>query len=225
MWPDWSWCWTMLTAAILSRARTADPMKSLVFTASHSLTSSSASCSSSVATLWQASATTRQRSARCLFCSIGYVIAGLGMARLVKPQLARMQMLGALAGIVAICVAMANSHRLVIQALYALFLFAVSMFFNSFQIFHVGNVEHDARPLSVTAGHFTFAWSIGWAWPVLLIFLRQRYHGLRATISPKVRGILLLRFSQPNRRISCLQRPLTFQPGPLGNRDTRRSCR
>lgn len=95
---------------------------------------------------------------------IGYVISCLLMTRIIKPHHAKRQMLGALAGIIAICAILANTQRLLlIQALYCLFPFLTSLLFNAFQIYMLGISNQNARPLATTAGHFTLAWSIGYA--------------------------------------------------------------
>jgi MFS family permease len=99
-----------------------------------------------------------------MFYGIGYVIASLLMARIVKPQRAKQQLLGALTGVIVICIALANVQRLIIiQILYGLFPLAASLLFNAFQIYMLGISNQDTRPLAETAGHFTFAWSIGFA--------------------------------------------------------------
>ncbi len=99
-----------------------------------------------------------------MFYGIGYVIASLLMTRIVKPQRAKQQLLGALAGVIIICVTLANVQRLiVIQVLYGLFPLMASLLFNAFQIYMLGISNRDTRPLAETAGHFTFAWSIGFA--------------------------------------------------------------
>ncbi len=95
---------------------------------------------------------------------VGYVISCLFMTRIIKPDRAKRQMLIALAGIIAICLMLANTQRiLVIQALYCLFPFFSSLLFNAFQIYLLGISNQSARPLAITAGHFTLAWSIGFA--------------------------------------------------------------
>jgi MFS family permease len=95
---------------------------------------------------------------------VGYVISCLLMPRIIKPHRAKGQMLGALAGVIAICLILANAQRLLlIQALYCLFPFLTSLLFNAFQIYMLGISNQNARPLAMTAGHFTLAWSIGYA--------------------------------------------------------------
>jgi len=95
---------------------------------------------------------------------IGYTLSSLLMARIVKPRIARSFMLAALAGTASLCVVLANVDRLIIiQVLYAVFPLLVSLFFNSCQIYLLGISSEDSRPLAVTAGHFTFSWSLGYA--------------------------------------------------------------
>ena len=99
-----------------------------------------------------------------MFYGIGYVIASLLMTRIVKPQRAKQQLIGALAGVILICVALANVQQLIfIQVLYGVFPLMASLLFNAFQIYMLGISNQDTRPLAETAGHFTFAWSIGFA--------------------------------------------------------------
>jgi MFS family permease len=94
----------------------------------------------------------------------GYVIASLLMAKIVTPGRAKVEMLGALASIIVICLLLANVRALLlIQALYCLFPLVVSLYFNAFQIYMLNVSNRDARPLASTVGHFTFSWSIGYA--------------------------------------------------------------
>ena len=95
---------------------------------------------------------------------IGYTLSSLMMTRLVKAHLARLQMAIALVGISFISLALANTTSLLaIQVLYCLFPFMVSLFFNAYQIFMLNLSNKDARPLAATVGHYTFAWSMGFA--------------------------------------------------------------
>jgi hypothetical protein len=95
---------------------------------------------------------------------IGYIISSLLMIRIVKPRLAKLQMLVSLAGMVALSVALANTQNLLaMQVLYSIFPFLASLFFNAYQIYVLGISNQDHRPLSTTAGHFVLAWSIGFA--------------------------------------------------------------
>lgn len=94
----------------------------------------------------------------------GYVLSSVLMAKIVTPKRAKVEMLGALASIVIICVLLANVEALLlIQTLYSLFPLVVSLYFNAFQIYMLGISNRDARPLASTVGHFTFSWSIGYA--------------------------------------------------------------
>jgi len=95
---------------------------------------------------------------------VGYLISSLMMMRIVKPRLARFQMLLSLGGMVAVGVFLANTQQLLtMQVLYSLFPFLASLFFNAFQIYMLGVSNQDQRPLQTTIGHFTFAWSLGFA--------------------------------------------------------------
>ena len=99
-----------------------------------------------------------------LFYGLGYVIASLLMTRIIRPAIAKAQMLFALASIVIICIVLANVEQLrVVQALYCIFPFATSLYFNAFQVYMLGMSEQDGRSLAMLAGHFTFSWSIGYA--------------------------------------------------------------
>ncbi len=95
---------------------------------------------------------------------IGYLLSSLLMMRIVKPHLAKALMLFSLAGMVVVGVCLANIQLLLaMQLLYLVFPFLVSLFFNAFQIYMLGVSNQDQRPLQVTIGHFTLAWSLGFA--------------------------------------------------------------
>jgi len=99
-----------------------------------------------------------------MFYGIGYVIASLSMARIIKPDRAKRQLLTGLVAVIVICLMLANTQQLIlIQALYGALPMATSLLFNAFQIFMLGISNQDTRPLAETAGHFTFAWSMGFA--------------------------------------------------------------
>jgi len=100
-----------------------------------------------------------------LLCyGFGYCGASLFMPRIVRPHLARRQMLVALAAMVIICGALANTEQVrLIQVLFCLVPVAISLFFNAFQSFMLGVSTRIARPLASTAGHYTFSWSLGYA--------------------------------------------------------------
>jgi len=94
----------------------------------------------------------------------GYVIASLLMAKIVKPARVRVQMLMALVVVVVICIVLANVQTVfVMQALYCVFPLAMSLYFNAFQIYMLGISNDDHRPLPITVGRYTFAWSVGFA--------------------------------------------------------------
>ena len=94
----------------------------------------------------------------------GYVVSSLLMAKIVTPARAKAEMLISLVSIVVICLVLANVQSLLpVQVLYCLFPLAVSLYFNAFQIYMLGISNEDARPLAMTIGRFTFAWSVGYA--------------------------------------------------------------
>jgi predicted MFS family arabinose efflux permease len=95
---------------------------------------------------------------------IGYVISSLLMMRIIRPRYVKAQMLAALGGMILVSIALANTQELfTMQVLYSIFPFLSSLFFNAFQIFMLGISNQNSRPLSTTIGHFTLAWSIGYA--------------------------------------------------------------
>lgn len=100
-----------------------------------------------------------------LLCyGLGYCASSLFMRKIVRPQLARWQMVVALLGTVVACCLLANLEQVVlIQVLFCLVPFAISLFFNAFQAFMLGISDASARPLGATAGHYTFSWSLGFA--------------------------------------------------------------
>jgi len=100
-----------------------------------------------------------------LLCyGLGYCGSSLFMRRIVRPHLARWQMVVALAGLAAACGALANTEQVrLIQVLFCLVPFAISLFFNAFQSYMLGVSTRIARPLASTAGHYTFSWSLGYA--------------------------------------------------------------
>ncbi len=130
----------------------------------------------------------------------GYVVSSLLMAKIVTPARAKAEMLISLAVIATICLILANVQTLLlIQVLYLLFPLTVSLYFNAFQIYMLGISNEDSRPLAVTIGRFTFAWSVGYAvGPFVSSLLRsyttwaQTYY-LAAGVAI-VMGLLLYRF-------------------------------
>ncbi len=100
-----------------------------------------------------------------LFCyGCGYCLSSLFMRRIVRVPHARWQMVAALAAVVLICCLLGSVRQLLlIQALFCLVPFAISLFFNAFQAFMLDVSHETAKPLAATAGHYTFSWSMGFA--------------------------------------------------------------
>ena len=153
----------------------------------------------------------------------GYVVSSLLMAKIVTPARAKAEMLISLVSIVVICLVLANVQSLLpVQVLYCLFPLAVSLYFNAFQIYMLGISNEDARPLAMTIGRFTFAWSVGYAaGPFVSSLLRnystwaQTYY-LAAGVAALM-GLLLYRF-KPLRE----ERPETVTE-PVPEQSRRRS--
>jgi len=134
----------------------------------------------------------------CYGC--GYVVSSLLMAKIVTPARAKAEMLISLASIVVICLVLANVRGLLlIQVFYCLFPLAVSLYFNAFQIYMLGISNEDARPLAITIGRFTFAWSVGYAVGPFISSLLKNYstwaqiYYLAAGVAVLM-GLLLYRF-------------------------------
>jgi predicted MFS family arabinose efflux permease len=154
---------------------------------------------------------------------LGYVVSSLMMAKIVTPARAKAEMLFSLAVIAIICLLLANVQTLLlIQVLYCLFPLTVSLYFNAFQIYMLGISNDDSRPLAVTIGRFTFAWSVGYAVGPFISSLLKNYttwaqtYYLAAGVAV-VMGLLLYRF-KPVRE----ERPETG-PGPAPVESPRRS--
>lgn len=99
-----------------------------------------------------------------LFYGVGYCGASLFMRHVVRPRLAKVQMVGALLVVVATCLALAQIEPVLgIQALFCVVPIAISLFFNSFQSYMLGVTAEARRPLAAMAGHYTFSWSLGYA--------------------------------------------------------------
>lgn len=95
---------------------------------------------------------------------LGYTLSGPIMRRIIHPGRARMQMIGALGLVAAICLSLASAERIgIIQALFFAVPFAVSLFFNAFQAFMLGVSQSRRRSLQITVGLYTFSWSLGFA--------------------------------------------------------------
>ncbi|MFA6110698.1 MAG: MFS transporter [Candidatus Latescibacterota bacterium] len=94
----------------------------------------------------------------------GYLVASLFMRRIVRPRLARMQMLGALGALAAICALLPRVESVwLTQVAFCAVPFSTSLFFNAFQAYMLGVAHDTAKPLAAMAGHYTFAWSLGYA--------------------------------------------------------------
>jgi MFS family permease len=130
----------------------------------------------------------------------GYVVSSMLMAKIVTLARAKAEMLISLVVIAAICLILANVKTLLlIQVLYLLFPLTVSLYFNAFQIYMLGISNEDARPLAVTIGRFTFAWSLGYAVGPFFSSLLKNYttwaqtYYLAAGVA-LLMGLLLYRF-------------------------------
>lgn len=94
----------------------------------------------------------------------GYLVASLLMRRIVRPRLARVQMLGALGALAAICALLPRVESVwLTQVAFCAVPFSTSLFFNAFQAYMLGVANDTAKPLAAMAGHYTFAWSLGYA--------------------------------------------------------------
>jgi MFS family permease len=135
-----------------------------------------------------------------LFYGLGYCASSLFMRKIVRPQLARWQMVVALLGTVVACCLLANLEQVaLIQILFCLVPIAISLFFNAFQAFMLGISDESARPLGATAGHYTFSWSLGFALGPFVSGVARSYvawthiYYLAAVIAAGV-GLLVLLF-------------------------------
>jgi MFS family permease len=94
----------------------------------------------------------------------GYLVASLFMRHIVRPRLARRQMLLALAALAALCVWLPQIESVRwTQVAFCLLPLSTSLFFNAFQSFMLGVSQDAAKPLAAMAGHYTCAWSLGYA--------------------------------------------------------------
>ena len=100
-----------------------------------------------------------------LFCyGGGYCLSSLFMRKIVRVSHARWQMVAALAAAALASSLLASLQQIqLIQILFCLIPFAVSLFFNAFQAFMLDVSHQNAKPLAATAGHYTFSWSMGFA--------------------------------------------------------------
>ncbi len=94
----------------------------------------------------------------------GYLVASLFMRHIVRPHLARRQMLLALAALAALCIWLPQVESVHwTQVAFCLVPLSTSLFFNAFQSFMLGVSQDAAKPLAAMAGHYTCAWSLGYA--------------------------------------------------------------
>ncbi|MFH1707869.1 MAG: MFS transporter [Planctomycetota bacterium] len=110
-----------------------------------------------------------------LIYGVGYTISSMIMSRVVRPHRARPLMLAAAALAVVLLVFLANAHDdALILALFAGIPVATSLFFNSFQSFMLSVDQGGAKPFVRMIGHYTFAWSIGYALgPAITVMARE----------------------------------------------------
>jgi len=99
-----------------------------------------------------------------LIYGAGYFLAGPLMRAVIRPHLAKLQMLAAIGLISGLSLLLAQSSTLRTNQILFFFLpFGVSFFFNAFQAFMLGDSNRSARPLHITVALYTFAWSLGFA--------------------------------------------------------------
>lgn len=105
----------------------------------------------------------------------GYIVASLLMGRIIRPAIARFQMIGAVLMAVATLIVLANIQSIrVIQGFFLVLPFAGSFFFNAYQSFMLGFDSSAGKPLTKTVAHYTGAWSIGYALgPLVASLLRK----------------------------------------------------
>ncbi|MBL8027744.1 MAG: MFS transporter [Fibrobacteres bacterium] len=106
---------------------------------------------------------------------VGYVLANVLMARIIKPDKARMQMVLASVITAAILVLISQIRELFfIQVTFILLPIAVSFFFNAFQNFMLTFDSGAGKPLTRTVAYYTGAWSIGYALgPIVASFVKE----------------------------------------------------
>ena len=95
---------------------------------------------------------------------IGYIVACFAMKYIVSLRHSRAQMIGAVLALMLICIVLANIS--ILAAIYAMFLLlplTTSLFFNAFQAYMLGVSQSTGKTLAATVGHYTFAWSLGYA--------------------------------------------------------------
>ena len=111
-----------------------------------------------------------------------YIPSCLLMSKIVTPKRAKGQILIAsmLMIILLCCLANVKSYHLFLL-IFALIPFSASLFFNAFQAFMLDIETKVQKLLSHSVGHYTFAWSIGYALgPAISYFVKQNF-GWHAT--------------------------------------------
>lgn len=99
-----------------------------------------------------------------LFYGLGYFLAGPVMRIIIRREIAKIQMLGAIAAITAFSLMLAGTESIwAIRLLFFVIPVSMSLFFNAFQAFMLGHSGGIDRPLGVTICLYTFAWSLGFA--------------------------------------------------------------
>ncbi len=104
-----------------------------------------------------------------------YIGSSLIMSRIIKPNIAKLQMLiSNLLAIIFLCIlANLNSVSLILIIFMGI-PFSTCFFFNAFQAFLLKTETETKKPLTKTVGHFTIAWSIGFALgPIISALLKK----------------------------------------------------
>ena len=106
---------------------------------------------------------------------IGYLISSLLMSRIVRPGIARGQMVAAVLMTVVTLITLAHSRNLrMIQGVFLILPFTASFFFNAFQSFMLGFDSCAGKRLTRTAAHYTGSWSLGFALgPFIASFVKK----------------------------------------------------
>ena len=111
-----------------------------------------------------------------------YIPSCLLMSKIVTPKRAKGQILIASILMIILLCALANieSYHLFLL-IFAIIPFSASLFFNAFQAFMLDIEPHGQKLLSHSVGHYTFAWSMGYALgPAISYFVKQHF-GWHAT--------------------------------------------
>lgn len=106
---------------------------------------------------------------------IGYIVASLLAGRIIRPAIAKYQMIASTVVTAIILVALANCEQVrVIQGFFMILPLSASFFFNSFQSFMLGVNTDAGKPVTKTAAQFTGSWSIGFALgPIVAAFVKN----------------------------------------------------